>query len=154
MSRIVKSKRKSHYSKPSNPSKSKSSKSSRSKSRKLSKTPRSRSPKSPKSPKSPPKTSPGTPKIHCQSLVKNGKRCSRTARISFDLTKGVKIWGIDVIPKFNCCFFCTQHAAVYTGYGMVEIGMFLASMDLDWDEYIALNPQYLDKKMKEMGFSR
>lgn len=91
-------------------------------------------------------------KIICQSSTSNGKRCTRKAIINFDLTRGIKIWNFEVVPKTQCCFFCTQHAAMYTGYGIVELGMFIATKDLDWDEYIALNPSYLDKKMKDMGF--
>ena len=88
----------------------------------------------------------------CQAITQEGSQCTRRAKIKFDLTRGKKIMGIQVIPKIKCCFFCTQHAATLTGYAVYEIGMFLATKDLEWDEYIDINPDYLDKKMKEMGY--
>ncbi len=83
----------------------------------------------------------------CQAMTQYGTQCSRKARINLDLRKGKKILGYQVIPKINCCFFCLQHAAMFTGYAVHEIGMLLATKDMSWDEYLTINPDYLYKKM-------
>lgn len=87
----------------------------------------------------------------CQAITQSGKQCIRRAKIQLDLTKGKKFYGIEVVPKTGCCFFCIQHAAINTGYAMYKIGWLLAESNLGWDEYITLHPEYLDKKMKEMS---
>ena len=89
--------------------------------------------------------------VCCQVITHHGVQCTRKAKIKFDMTKGTKIMGYSVIPKFNCCFFCVQHAAIITGYATYEIGMFLATKDLSHDEYLALNPEYLDIQMKMLS---
>ena len=92
--------------------------------------------------------------ICCQAMTMDSHQCTRKAKIKFDLTKGKKIFGYEVIPKLKCCFFCLQHTVVLTGYTTNEIGWMMATYDLDWDEYLAINPSYLNVKMKEMGYKR
>lgn len=90
--------------------------------------------------------------VCCQALTMSGDQCTRQAKIKFDMTKGTKLMGYLAIPKINCCFFCTQHSAFIAGYSVHQLGMFLATMNMDSDTYIALNPLYLDKKMKDLGY--
>ncbi len=42
--------------------------------------------------------------ICCQAVTANGKACKRKATYELDLTKGVKVLGIEVCPKIGCCF--------------------------------------------------
>lgn len=83
-------------------------------------------------------------RVCCQALTSSGSKCTRAARFQLDLTKERKVMGI-TIPRVKCCFFCTQHLIMYTGIAASKISQIIAESKLDWDEYIALNPEYIDK---------
>lgn len=72
----------------------------------------------------------------CQGLNINGKRCKNEAWFKFDLTAGKKMFGYNVIPAINCCFFCKKHAVLYAGYNAQKIGMILSTRHMDNDEYV------------------
>ena len=85
----------------------------------------------------------------CQGYTLQGNKCTRNATVNVDLTKEKKILGYD-IPSINCCFFCSQHAALVTGSGAMKLAEWLMTINLDWDQYIALRPDYLENAIKSL----
>jgi len=56
----------------------------------------------------------------CQSTTNDGSICTREAVYKLDLTKGKKLFGVTIVPKINCCFFCTQHAKQLAVTGIIK----------------------------------
>ena len=77
----------------------------------------------------------------CQGYTLQGNKCTRNATVNVDLTKEKKILGYNT-PAINCCFFCTQHAALIAGSGAMKLAEWLMTMNLDGDQYLALYPDY------------
>lgn len=86
----------------------------------------------------------------CQAITQSGLQCTRKAVFNLDLTKGKKVFGYEVIPPMNCCFLCSQHAAVWAAYGITKLGMTLNESRFSWEEYIALHPEYVENLQKQM----
>lgn len=87
----------------------------------------------------------------CQANTEKGVRCSREASINVDLRKGKNLFKVPYFnisiktPKYNCCLFCKQHAAVYLSYySLSGITSFLKSQ-LSWEEWIVMYPREADK---------
>lgn len=84
-------------------------------------------------------------KVCCQSTTTSGKQCKRPAVYQVDLTKGIKITGIQVCPPTACCFFCTQHlkltAATGTAHLIHRAVKAWATKGLDYDQYYSLFPE-------------
>ena len=92
----------------------------------------------------------------CQGYTLQGNKCTRNATVNVDLTKEKKILGFN-LPSFNCCFFCTQHAALVAGSGAMKLAELFMTKDLDGDQYLALYPDYLENvipSMKDHPLSR
>lgn len=111
-----------------------------------------RSKRSPKSKASRKRHIKGLKKVHeyknrCQAIKEDKKQCTREAKIKLDLTEGKSLFGYKIVPAMKCCFFCTQHAAIYAGYAAHQIGMNLATSKMSWDEYISINPDYAVEKL-------
>jgi hypothetical protein len=88
--------------------------------------------------------------LRCQEMTQKGIRCTRRAKIKIDTKKGKKIYGKEIIPKTNCCFFCAQHFAIYLGIGVLKLSVALAVKDLSYDEYIVIDPQYLEDSLNKI----
>ncbi len=91
----------------------------------------------------------------CQAITTKGARCAREAAVNLDLTRQRDLLKIPFIqmtiktPKYNCCFFCKQHAAKYLSYySIYGINTFLKSQ-LSWEEWIALFPKEAEKFFKD-----
>lgn len=85
----------------------------------------------------------------CQAKTRAGTRCTRKAVINVDLRKERKIFGYN-LPKINCCFLCLQHASLFLGVSISRLGNVLAESELDWDEYLALKPEYLNESIESL----
>jgi hypothetical protein len=86
--------------------------------------------------------------VCCQAVTAWGYRCTRQAKIQIDLTKDRSILGYK-LPKVNCCFFCIQHAAIYTGLMSAKLSKIVAEAQLSWDDYLTLYPEYIDELKNE-----
>lgn len=84
----------------------------------------------------------------CQAITQRGMQCQRAATVSIDLMKQRSIFGYK-LPRVNCCFFCSQHAAMLTGIAIQKISQTAAEYMYDWNDYIVLHPEYLAKTAKD-----
>ena len=90
-------------------------------------------------------------KYRCQAITKNGEQCERISDFIIDLRQGYNIKGVKVIPKIDCCLFCTQHLTLTlrdtSARLLLEGYMYLITKNLSSEEKIIFN---IDKFYKEI----